>query len=256
MQARFGSHGDRPTLVITASSVNDCYESTVLAFKMSQKHRLPVILLIDAVIAHMREPVELPPAPPSRKATFPQIDADSPRFGNAPFVPFGHGPVTVVTGLSHQANGLTETQKGSHTEQMIRTTIENICHDPEIINSWVLKYQLDDADVAIAAYGITARSAREAVDMLRADGIKAGLLDLKILWPFPNEILRELAGKVSAIIVPELNLGQMVLPLKAAVGGRTVVHSLNRADGTLLTPDDIAEFAGKQLNSIEEEAHA
>jgi 2-oxoglutarate ferredoxin oxidoreductase subunit alpha len=183
--------------VITAASVNDCYESTILAFKMARRHRLPVVLLIDAVIAHMREPVELPPSPPPQKAVFPEIDADSPRFGDVPFVPFGHGPITVVTGLSHQANGLAETQRGTHTEQMMRTTIENLCNDPDIKRSWVFKYQLDDADIAIAAYGITARAAREAVDMLRADGIWAGLLDLKVLWPFPNQILRETAAKVA-----------------------------------------------------------
>ena len=256
MQARFGSHGDRPTLVITASSVNDCYESTILAFKMASKHRLPVVLLIDAVIAHMREPVELPPPPPPRKAVFPEIDADSPRFGDVPFVPFGHGPITVVTGLSHQANGLAETQRGTHTEQMMRTTIENLCNDPEIKRTWVSSYHLDDADIAIAAYGITARAAREAVDMLRDDGVRAGLLDLKVLWPFPNQILRETAAKVGNIVVPELNLGQMVIPLKAAVEGRAAVHSLNLADGTLLTPEDIAEFAAKQMNSDKEVTNA
>ncbi len=256
MQARFGSHGDRPTLVITASSVNDCYESTALAFRMARKHRLPVVLLIDAVVAHMREPVELPPPPPPQKASYPKIEEDTPRFGDVPFVPFGHGPVTVVTGLSHQANGLAETQRGVHTEQMMRTTIQNILSDPEIRRSWVSAYQLDDAEIAIAAYGITARSAREAVDVLREDGIKAGLLDLKVLWPFPNQILRETADKVSMIVVPELNLGQIVLPLKAAVEGRAEVHSLNLADGTLLTPEDIAEFSAKQRKSTKEAANA
>ncbi len=256
MQARFGSHGDRPTLVITASSVKECYESTVLAFKMARKHRLPVVLLIDAVIAHMREPFELPPTPPPQKASFPEIDSDSPRFGDVPFVPFGHGPVTVVTGLSHQANGLAETQRGLHTEQMMRTTTQNLCNDPEIRRSWVSGYRLEDADIAIAAYGITARAAREAVELLRGDGIRAGLLDLKVLWPFPNQILRETANQVATIVVPELNLGQIVLPLKAAVEGRAEVHSLNLADGTLLTPEDIAEFAAKQMNSTKEVADA
>ena len=100
---------------------------------------------------------------------------------------------------------------------MIRTTIENLCNDPEIKKTWVSRYQLDDADIAIAAYGITARAAREAVDMPREDGVRAGLVDLKVLWPFPNQILRQTAAKVGSIVVPELNLGQMVIPLKAAV---------------------------------------
>lgn len=256
MQARFGSHGDRPSLVITASSVNDCYESTILAFKMARRHRLPAVLLIDAVIAHMREPVELPPSPPPTKAVYPRLEEGDPRFGDVPFVPFGRGPVTVVTGLAHQANGLTETQRGVHTEQTMRTTIANLCSDPEIVKSWASSYQLEDAEVAIAAYGITARAAKEAVDLLRADGIRAGLLDLKVLWPFPNEILKNTAEKVRTIVVPELNLGQLVIPLKAAVEGRAKVHSLNLADGTLLTPEEIAQFAEKQSETGKESADA
>ena len=239
MQARFGSHGDRPALVITASSVRGCYDATVLAFKLAKRHRMPVVLLFDAVISHMREPVELPP-PPVR--SFPKLADGDARFGDAPFVPFGYGPITVVTGLSHGGNGLAETRRGVQTEAMIVNSITKLEEDPEVRAEWTSGYRLEDAEVAIVAYGITARAAREAVDELREKGVAAGLLDLRILWPFPEERLREVAAKCKTIVVPELNLGQMVMPVRAAVGGAAQVHQLNRADGTLLTPEDIAEF--------------
>ncbi len=243
MQARFGTHGDRPALVITASSVKGCYDATVLSFKLAKRHRMPVVLLLDAVISHMREPVEIPPPPPPPVRSFPKLAEGDPRFGDAPFVPFGYGPITVVTGLSHGGDGLAETRGGVQTEAMIINSISKLDQDPEIRAEWTGDYRLDDAEVAIVAYGITARAAREAVDQLRERGVAAGLLDLRILWPFAEERLREVAAKSKTIVVPELNLGQMVMPVRAAVEGAAKVHQLNRADGTLLTPEDIAAFA-------------
>ncbi|MDA8208032.1 MAG: 2-oxoacid:acceptor oxidoreductase subunit alpha [Actinomycetota bacterium] len=243
MQARFGTHGDRPALVITASSVRGCYDATVLAFKLAKRHRMPVVLLFDAVISHMREPVEIPPPPPPPVRNFPALAEGDPRFGDAPFVPFGYGPIAVVTGLSHGGDGLAETRRGVQTEAMIIDSISKLDQDPEIRAEWTGDYRLDDADVAIVAYGITARAAREAVDQLRERGVAAGLLDLRILWPFAHQRLREVAAKSKTIVVPELNLGQMVMPVRAAVEGAAKVYQLNRADGTLLTPEDIAAFA-------------
>lgn len=243
MQARFGTHGDRPALVITASSVRGCYDATVLAFKLAKRHRMPVVLLFDAVISHMREPVEIPPPPPPPVRNFPALAEGEPRFGDAPFVPFGYGPIAVVTGLSHGGDGLAETRRGVQTEAMIIDSISKLDQDPEIRAEWTGDYRLDDADVAIVAYGITARAAREAVDQLRERGVAAGLLDLRILWPFAHQRLREVAAKSKTIVVPELNLGQMVMPVRAAVEGAAKVYQLNRADGTLLTPEDIAAFA-------------
>ena len=243
MQARFGTHGDRPALVITASSVKGCYDATVLAFKLAKRHRMPVVLLFDAVVSHMREPVQLPPPPPPPERSFPKLEEGDARFGEAPFVPFGYGPIAVVTGLSHGGDGLAETRRGVQTEAMIINSITKLEEDPEIQAEWTSDYRLDGAEVAIVTYGITARAAREAVDQLRGKEVAAGLLDLRILWPFAENRLREVASHARTIVVPELNLGQMVMPVRAAVDGAAKVHQLNRADGTLLTPEDIAEFA-------------
>ncbi|MCL8206980.1 MAG: 2-oxoacid:acceptor oxidoreductase subunit alpha [Actinomycetia bacterium] len=241
MQARFGSHGDRPAIVLTASSVRGAYEATRRAFALAERHRQPVVLLLDAVVAHMREPVDLPPPGPPTPRTWPVLAPDAPRFGGAPFVPFGAGPPVVVTGLAHDVRGLPRTGSGRETERMLRAAAERIERDPELAEG-VRRYRLDDAEVGIVAYGITARAAQEAVDALRAVGVRAGLLDLEVLWPLARTSLAALAEQVDAVVVAELNLGQMALAVEAAVGGRAPVRALTRADGGLFAPEDIARF--------------
>ncbi len=248
MQARYGTHGDRAAVVLTASSVETAYEASRLAFELAARHRLPVVLLLDAVVSHMREPVDLPDLPPpstrvrgARRERSSEMEETERRFGDAPFVPFGQGPRTVVTGLSHDERGMPRTGSGQDTERILRESEARLRHDPDLRDG-VSYTLLDDADVAILAYGITARAALEAVMLLRAEGVRAGLLDLRVLWPLPEVHIREVAERVRALVVAELNLGQMVMPIAAAVGGRTRVHSLTRADGTLFTPDDIVGF--------------
>ena len=255
MQAKFGSHGDRAALVLTASSVMEAYEATIAAFRLAERHRMPVVLLLDAIVSHMREPVDLPSMPEPTKRSFPKLDPGADRFGDAPFVPFGEGPVTIVTGLSHDATGLTGHSSGAATERMLRQVLQKLKEDPEITEA-MQSYRLDEAEVAIVAYGITARAAMEAVDVLRSRGQRVGLVDLKVLWPFPVEKIQEVASNVRVLLVAELNLGQMVMPVEAAVAGRAVVRSLTRADGSLLTPEDISEFVMHLSSSNEVVSHA
>ncbi|MHB8190615.1 MAG: 2-oxoacid:acceptor oxidoreductase subunit alpha [Ferrimicrobium sp.] len=241
MQARFGIHGDRAALVLTASSVMGAYEATIRAFRLAERHRMPVVLLLDAVVSHMREPVDLPPMPKPIRRSFAKLDPEADRFGEAPFVPFGEGPVTVVTGLSHDSKGFTGQSSGAATERMLRLALQRLEEDPEILES-TRPYLLDDAEVAIVAFGITARAAIEAVDILRSKGKRAGMINLEVLWPFPVNKIQEIASNVDNVVVAELNLGQMVMPVEAAVAGRAVVRSLTLADGSLLTPEEIVRF--------------
>lgn len=235
MQSRFGSHGDRPAVVLTASSVRGAYDATVRSFALAQRHRLPVVLLLDAVVSHMREPVDLPaPPPPGRR------EAQGVKGQGAPFAPFGEGPPVVVTGLAHGADGLPHAHSGKETEQMLRAAQAQLLADPQLRDG-VQDYRLDDADVAVVAYGITARAAREAVDLLREDGVRAGLVDLNVIWPFPTAQVQTLARRVHSVVVVELNLGQMVMPVEAAVAGQASVWSLGRADGELMAPKEIAQ---------------
>lgn len=240
LQARYGSHGDRPAIVLTASSVRGAYDVMVKAFRLAERHRLPVVVLLDAVIAHMREPVDLPdlgPPEPIRPATRAKTD---PTFGNVPFVPFGAGPPTVVTGLSHGPDGLPRTGSGRAQEQILRDADARLLADAELAEG-VQGWELDDAEVAIVAYGITARGAREAVQLLRDRGVRAGLLALDVLWPLPVAPLLRVAERVDLLAVVELNWGQMIMPVRAAVAGRTTVVGQGRADGTLLAPEEIRD---------------
>ncbi len=237
MQARWGTHGDRPAIVLTAASVRGAYEATIQAFTLAEAHRQPVVLLLDAVVAHMREPVDLPPPPaPSQRRP---VRSPEPPFGEHPFTPFGAGRPIVVTGLSHDDEGLPRTGSARASERMLRATEARMAADPALAG--LDRYRLDDAQVAIVSYGVTARVARAAIDTLRQAGLPVGGLELTVLWPFPEREVADLAARVDAILVPELNLGQMVLPVRAAVAGRCPVTSLGRADGTLFQPDEVAE---------------
>lgn len=243
MQARFGTHGDRPALALTASSVRGAYDRTRLAFTLAERHRLPAVLLLDAVVSHMREPVDLPPPPPPARRTFAALPSGAPRFGpRAPFVPFGVGEPTVVTGLAHGPTGATGGGSGAFTADTLRAVGEALAADPDVAAA-VEAYRTEDADLLLVAFGITARAAREAVDRLRREGTRAGLLDLGVLWPFPAAAVAQAAERARAVVVAELNLGQLTLAVEAAVAGRAPVYPLLRADGGLLEPEAISRFA-------------
>ena len=239
MQARYGTHGDRPAIVLTASSVREAYTTTRKAFQLAERHRTPVVVLLDAVIAHMREPVELPPLPEPALNPWPGSSGTEPPFGAHPFTPFGGPSPIVVTGLSHGEDGWPRTGAGQATERMLKDAIAGIAEDPSLTQG-VERYCMDDATVAVVAYGITARAAHAAVETLRAEGERAGLLKLDVLWPLPAAALLEAAEQVDGLLVVEMNLGQLVMPVRAVVGGRTHVAHLGRADGLLLSPDVIA----------------
>ncbi|MCL4318365.1 MAG: 2-oxoacid:acceptor oxidoreductase subunit alpha [Firmicutes bacterium] len=250
MQARWGSHGDRPAIVVTASSVKDAYQMTQLSFEWADTYRLPVIVLLDAVLSHMRENVELPPAPPPFSRTLsPDVDVQKP-FGNHPFVPFAETTRTIVTGLAHDETGATRGAVGHASEKIIRDAFDRLNRDYAAITQY-REYRLEDAEWAVVSYGITARAARAAVDILRGDGMRVGLLELISLWPFPEPTVQSLARQVQGILMPELNLGQLILPLRAAVEGICPVAGLGRADGELFTPEEIANAMTSHSTHVE-----
>jgi 2-oxoglutarate/2-oxoacid ferredoxin oxidoreductase subunit alpha len=247
MQARWGSHGDRPAIVLTASSVRDAYEMTVEAFNLSELHRLPVVLLLDATLSHMRENVDLPELPVVSRAHPASPDGFAP-FGSPKFLPFGRGVRFMVTGLSHDEAGHQQASDGAPGERLLRRAFARLEADAERITH-LRRHRLEDAELVFVAYGITARAARAAVDELRGAGVPAGLLELLTLWPFPETVVGEIAERADAVVVPELNLGQVAL-LVRAVAGDTPVVPLGRVDGSLLTPDDIGA-AGRSALAVD-----
>jgi 2-oxoglutarate ferredoxin oxidoreductase subunit alpha len=239
MQARWGSHGDRAAVALTASSVRDVFEVTVAAFNISEQFRLPVVLLLDAVVSHMREGVELPDLPVVTREAPASLEGFRP-FGGTDFVPFGAGKRIVVTGLAHADSGLPRAADGANAERMLRRAVDRVAAGGDAILR-TREVDLEDAEIGIIAYGITARPARGAVALLRAAGIRAGLLELQTLWPLPERAILDLAERMRLLVVPELNLGQLVIPIRATVEGRARVVALNRVDGLVFTPGEMAD---------------
>ncbi len=242
MQAIWGTHGDHPVIVLTASNVRDAFEMTVKAFNCAERYRVPVILLMDEVLAHMREnivwpePGEIEVVERRRPA---EIKGFKP-FADDAFLPFGAGARFHITGLAHGAEGfaVSDAAAGRELKRIVGKVQD---HASEL--AMFDRFMLDDADLAIVSYGITSRPAQAAVEMLRREGVRAGLLSLKTLWPFPDHVLKEVAERVDRIVVPELNMGQLVREIGRSAGGRCEVIPVGRIDGHLLTPAQIVEPA-------------
>lgn len=246
MQARWGTHGDVPSLVLTPASVAEVYELTVAAFALAERFRTPVIVLYDETIAHLREEAVLPaPArggvPGRRRPAVPpaayrpyEPDAD----GVAPMADFGSGYRFHVTGLAHDDRGY-PTQDPAMIAAHQRRRLEKIASFEDEIAP-VRALHLDDAEVAVVACGSAARAAEEAVGEARRQGIRAGLLRPVVLWPFPDRIVRRAADSVKALVVAEMNLGQISREVERAAAGRVPVVPCRRADGELIEPEQIA----------------
>lgn len=240
MQAIWGTHGDHPVIVLTASNVRDAFDMTVTAFNYAERFRVPVVLLLDEVLAHMRENIDWPE--PGELEVInrrrPESTVGFKPFRDDSFLPFGAGARFHVTGLAHGAEGFAVADEAAARE--LRRMIGKVTdHAQEI--ALCERLLLDDAEVAIVTYGITARPAASAVEQLRAAGVKAGLLNLKTLWPFPDHLVREVAQRVDRIIAPELNLGQLVREIERAAAGCCEVVQVSRIDGHLMTPAQIVE---------------
>lgn len=249
MQARWGTHGDHPAIVLAPSSVGEVFELTVKAFNLAERFRTPVILLYDEIIGHTRESVVLPDSVTVVERTRPGAETEDfwPKKAASDGVPemaaFGDGHRFHVTGLAHDSRGF-PTDDSSVAEALITRLHDKIeAHTDEIVE--VETVMMDDAEIAIFAYGIVGRSAREAVDRARADGIKAGLIRPLTLWPFPSAQVAEAAQQVDTIVVAEMNLGQLIGEVERAAGGRAEIVGHLRADGEPITPTALRDVLAK-----------
>jgi len=245
MQARWGTHGDHPAVALAPASVREVYDETIRAFNIAERFRMPVTLLVDEIIAHMRERVELPnkgeitlwerprpTVPPDQYLPF----GDTPT-GVPPMANFGEGYRYHVTGLYHDPRGLPK-----DSPEVVDSVIRRLMRKIELGAPDILKHEevlLDDAVLGIVAYGSSARSAKAAIRLARARGIKVGLLRPLTIWPFIEGPVADLAKQVRHIIVPEMNLGQLVLEVERVVRGRCPVHRVNRVTGEPIPPDEI-----------------
>ena len=246
MQAIWGTHGDHAVIVLTASNVRDVFEMTVRAFNFAEQYRVPVVLLLDEVLGHMREKITWPDAgelPVVERKIPANTNAFKP-FGSEEFLSFGEGARMHVTGMAHGETGFS-VQGAAAGKQLIRMMDKVHSHVRDL--AVYRACRTEDCDVLVCSYGITARTAECAVDQLRGEGIKAGLLELKTLWPFPDFLFNEFR-KLDLILVPELNMGQVSRMVERAVGNRGKVRHLGRVDGYLLTPEEIRDAV---LNALD-----
>ncbi len=246
-QARWGTHGDHPIIVLAAATTRECFDLTVKAFNLAEKYRTPVILLTDEVVAHTREKIVLPlpgdlEVVDRLKPTVPPdwyIPYADTASGVPPMGIFGDGYRYHVTGLIHDVRGF-PTERADEIVPFLNRLFRKINqHFHEIM---MVKEELtEDAEVLVITYGAVARAAKRAVREAREQGVKAGLLQLVTLWPFPRPLLEPHLQRVRAVLVPELNMGQMSREVKRVNQGMTKVETLNRIDGSLITPGEIVE---------------
>lgn len=243
--ARWGTHGDHPIIVLAVSSVADCFSITVKAFNLSEKYRTPVIILSDEVVAHTRESVVLPEDEQIR--VFDRVRPDVPPEWYKPYadnnrgVPdmasFGDGYRHHVTGLVHDEKGY-PTQDPQEIDQFLRRIHSKISKGFNEIQV-VKTFLMEDAEIFVIAYGSVARSALRAVRDARKAGIKAGLLQLVTLFPFPRKSVDTYLRQCRVAVVPEMNLGQMAREVSRVNQSDCRIVKHNKIDGQLITPDEI-----------------
>ncbi|MDY6826195.1 MAG: 2-oxoacid:acceptor oxidoreductase subunit alpha [Bacillota bacterium] len=251
MQSRWGTHGDHPIIVFSPASVYETYYLTIAAVNLSQKLRQPVVLLLDEAIGHMREKVLIPgggkliveKASDKAPADWKPYDDK----GVTPLVPFGFGRYYHVTGLFHDQYGFPTNDPPQVERALDRLHDKLKKYREEIVLTNYIGHR--EPKVAIVAYGCTVRSARAAIKKAHWQNRQpVGLLSLQTIWPFPDREIKELAEKADVIIVPELNMGQLVNEVERCACGKAEVIPLNRYDGEMITPDQLVEIMGRWLS--------
>lgn len=245
-QARWGTHGDHAIIAMTASNHQDVFSVTVEAFNLAETYRTPVILLLDEAVGHMRERLEIPEPGEiqlvERLRTSVKEGVDYHPYlpredGRLPMSDFGGVHRYNVTGLVHDMWGFPSSDPGV-AHGLMRHLIDKLENRSNQIALYK-EYYLDDAEHLLISYGSAARSALHVVENRRLRGERLGLLELQTLWPFPNEIIREKCADTRSIIVVEMNMGQVLQAVKAAVDRPERVFLANRIDGTFIAPADI-----------------
>lgn len=251
MQARWGTHGDHEIVALSPSSVLEAFTLTVEAFNIAEELRTPVIFLMDEIVGHLREKVVLPGAgeiqvkdrakPPDDPAAYKPYAIDRSDLSKVPpLAPFGRGYRFHVTGLSHAEDGFPTNSVDVAREQIERVNAKIRLRARELAKSEEL--YAEDAEVYVFAYGGTARSAKKAVKEARAQGIRAALIRAITIWPFNEEPLLKIKKRSpKAVIVPEMNLGQLVLPVKRVMGDACPVIPLGKVGGALIDPEEILQ---------------
>ncbi len=247
MQARWGSHGHYEIITLAPASPQELFRQTITAFNLSETYRLPVLIMTDEVVGHLSERVVIPEARAIRLQSRPRPKGRKDRFkpyqpgpnGVAPMAIAGEGYGIHVTGLTHDERGYPAMTAEAQGEMVARLTAKIRQNVKDIVLTE--RHRLDDADIAVVSYGVSARSSLAAVDEAREQGIKAGLLRLVTVWPFPEDQIRELAGAVRSLVTVEINLGQIHLEVQRCSGGKVPTFLVGHAGGTVIPPEHIVQ---------------
>ncbi|UCC87376.1 MAG: 2-oxoacid:acceptor oxidoreductase subunit alpha [Anaerolineales bacterium] len=248
MQARWGSHGPYETIALSPGSPQELFDLTIRAFNLAEKYRTPVLVMTDEAVGHMTERVVIPPleeieyyarrkpqVPPNGYLPY-RPDPD----GVPPMACAGEGYRIHVTGLTHNEKGYPDTVSVETQQKLVERLIRKIrANQDDIIE--LREDQVEEADVVVVAYGISARTAARPVRMAREMGLKVGLLKLVTVWPFAEERIRELAPKVEGFVVPEINMGQIAQEVERCAGGQAQTILVPHAGGGLHHPNDVLE---------------
>ena len=246
MQARWGTHGDHPVIALSPSSVRETYTLIIRAFNLAEKYRTPVIFLMDEIVGHMREGVELPKPRDliinRRKMSF--HDGANKQCYYVPegeyvpaMKPFGQGERYNITGLAHDVSGFPVNSHEiagklvTRLLEKVEKNVDDICR--------VEEFEMDDADTAVVCFGGTARAVMDAVLEARAAGRKVGMFRPITVWPFPEKLLKARLPQLKSILMVEHNHGQMLLEVQRTVAATLPVDFLGRVDGTVISPADI-----------------
>ena len=246
MQAKWGTHGDHPVIALSPASVRETYTLIIRAFNLAEKYRTPVIFLMDEIVGHMREGVELPDPHTliinQRKMSF--HDGANKQFYFVPegqyvpaMKPFGQGERYNITGLAHDESGF-PVNSSEIAGKLIGRLLDKVEKNADDICR-VEELDMDDAETAIVCFGGTTRAVRDALSAARAAGKKVGMFRPITVWPFPEKQLRARLPQLKSILMVEHNHGQMLQEVLRTVSGALPVDFLGRIDGTVISPEDI-----------------
>jgi 2-oxoglutarate ferredoxin oxidoreductase subunit alpha len=247
MQVRWGSHGDYEVIALAPSSPQECFDYVVTAFNLAERFRVPVFFMMDETVGHMLGKVHIPPADDieiaERMLTERKVgeylpykiyEGDQPEMVRA-----GMGHRIHTTGLTHDEHGY-PAMNAEAQDVLVRRLKSKILDHVEEITLYEAD-QVEGSDVTVISYGITARVAEYAVQLARDAGHRVGLLKLVTLWPFNDRLIREVAGSTKALIVAEMNLGQIVHEVERASRLEVPVHLVGHAGGAIIEPEIIVE---------------
>ena len=245
MQAKWGSHGDYQVIALSPWSVQEMYDLTLRAFNLSERYRVPTMVVADEAVGHLRENISVSAKVEvwdrkKQKGGSP-FDTDE-EDGVPPMPAFGEGERLLVTGSTHDAFGFRKTDDPeAHAKLVSRINEKILKNRSKIVETE--DYFLEDSEMALIAYGFTARTSLYVIKRLRKEGMKVGMLRLKTLWPFPEEAVRDLGRRVEKVVVPEMNLGQVAGEVKKYCPCDVI--PIGQTNGEVIRPEKMIEAIKK-----------